>query len=105
MSKYAKINSENIVENVIECEDSQISIFPGEWIKVTNSTKDAHIGGDYNRENSKFISVKPPFDSWILDNNFDWVAPAEMPTEGNYLWNEELVAWEEYTPTNILPEE
>lgn len=105
MSKYAKINSSNIVENVIVCEDSQIGSFPGEWIKVTAETKEAHVGGEYNRENSKFISVKPQFDSWVLDEDFNWVAPTEMPLSGNYIWNESLAQWEEYEPDNTAPQE
>jgi len=105
MSKYAKINSENIVENVIVCGDSQIGIFPVEWIKVTSETKEAYIGGEYNRENSKFIAIKPQFDSWELNDNFDWAPPVEMPSVGHYLWNETLVQWEEYEPDNTAPQE
>lgn len=103
MSKYAKINSDNIVENVIACEDSQIGIFPGEWVKITEETKEAFIGGGYNRISNKFIAIKPPFDSWILDEDFNWSAPKPKPESGDYRWNEDIVDWEEYESDHTPP--
>jgi hypothetical protein len=103
MSKYAKINSENIVENIIVCDDSQIGIFPGSWIKITEETKEAFIGGEYNHENAKFIPIKPHYSSWVLDENFDWVAPVVKPSDGFYIWNEETLQWQE--PEIAVPEE
>lgn len=105
MSKYAKINSESIVENIIICEDSQIMSFPGEWIKVTELTKEAFVGGEYKREQNKFIAIKPHYNSWILDEDFNWAPPVEKPSSGDYLWNEDLVQWEEYEPDNTVIEE
>ena len=105
MTLYAKINSENIVENVIICEDSQIGLFTGYWVKITDSTKEAYIGREYNSVSNKFIPIKPQYNSWVLDENFNWVAPIEKPESGNYFWNEDLVQWEEYELDNTTPEE
>jgi hypothetical protein len=101
MSKYAKINSENIVENAIICEDSQISLFDGEWIKVTDSTNDAHVGYPYNRDSNRFIGPKPPFESWVLNSNSIWESPiGPKPTDGEYDWNEVEQDWVKCIPVN-----
>ena len=101
MSRYAKINLNNIVENVIVCEDSQISLQDGYFVKVTTETKNAQIGGEYNKESNKFILIKP-HESWILDEDFNWTSPVEIPSNAqltpldaviNYFWNEENQEW------------
>jgi hypothetical protein len=92
MSIYAKINSENIVENVILCEDSEIATQKGIHIKVTESTKNASVGYTYNAENNKFISPKP-FESWSLNENFDWVSPVGDCPAGLHTWDEESQVW------------
>lgn len=91
MSKYAKINSENIVENTIECSDSVIGEMKGTFIKITEATKDTSIGDTWDPINKKFILPKP-YDSWSLDENFDWQAPVEWPGPGN-IWDEETNSW------------
>jgi len=91
MSNYAKINSENIVENVIICEDSVVTTLPGFYVKETESTKNAFIGSTWDKENNKFIALKP-YDSWTLDENFDWKAPVEQTVPNSY-WNEETQSW------------
>ena len=55
MSRYAKIEN-NIVENIIICEDVNIGNFFGEYIKETDSTGVAHIGGSYSLDLNKFIN-------------------------------------------------
>jgi len=98
MSKYAKINSENIVENVIICDDSQIFLFDGNYIKVTSDTRDANIGCEYNVSHNKFISAKP-YPSWVLGEDFIWHAPnGDSPEDGDYEWNEELQQWNNLEP-------
>jgi len=38
--------------------------------------------------------VRPrPFPSWTLDSNYDWQPPTPMPTDGNWVWDEEIVSW------------
>ena len=98
MSKYAKINSENIVENTIVCEDSQVSIFEGTYIKVTDETRNAEIGFEWNTSASKFISLKP-FDSWILNENLEWESPLGPVPDIDYpAWDEESGEWFSQTP-------
>lgn len=91
MSKYAKINADNIVENVIICEDSNISLFSGNFIKETQETNEASIGSTWDKENNKFISPKP-YDSWQLNENFIWAAPVEQPVPNSY-WDESSNSW------------
>lgn len=98
MSKYAKINSENIVENVIVCDDSNISTFDGVYIKVTSGTMDANVGQSYDASNNKFIPSKP-YPSWILGEDFKWHAPTGChPSDGAYEWDEENQEWNELIP-------
>ena len=92
MSKYAKINSENIVENVILCEDSEIGTQAGYHVKVTDLTKNAVIGSTYDADNNKFISPKP-FESWSLNENFDWVSPVGESPVGLHTWDEDAQEW------------
>ncbi len=90
MSKYAKIE-DGIVINTIECEDSVIASMPGLHIKVLESTRDANIGSSWDSENLKFIDKKP-YESWTLNQEFEWVAPVEFPGPGN-VWDEEEQVW------------
>ena len=88
---YAKINLENIVENVIICEESNISLFSGNFIKQTEETKIANIGDTWDQENNKFIAPKP-YDSWTLNEDFVWTAPVEQPVPNSY-WDEDSNSW------------
>lgn len=96
MSSYAKINQDNIVENVIIADSSFISTQSGKWIEVTEATKKANSGDTYDEVNNKFISQKP-FESWVLDEeSFEWVSPVgEKPSTGYWSWNEADQIWEE----------
>lgn len=91
MINYAKIEN-GVVTNVIVCEDSQIGSQNGDHIKVTSLTKNASIGHAYDAENNKFIAPKP-FDSWTLDEDFNWVSPAGASPAGMHLWDEENQEW------------
>lgn len=92
MSLYAKINSDNIVENVIICQDSQISTIEGFFVKVTEDTKDASVGFSWDKENNKFLKPKP-FESWSLDENFEWISPAGDSFLVGHSWDEESQEW------------
>lgn len=52
----------------------------------------AGIGYFYDEINDIFISPKP-YESWILNSNFDWEAPKPYPDEGEWLWNETNQEW------------
>ena len=100
MSRYAKINSENIVENIIECRDSVISELEGNYIKVNQENYIASIGDEYFPEVGKFREKKW-FDSWSWDEDlWKWVAPIAKPSgEGKFLWSESNQEWFEVIPT------
>ena len=97
MSKYAKIEN-NIVNNIMICEDSQISLFEGKYVKVTEDTNDASLGYSYNEEANKFTSLKP-YESWVLGEDFKWHSPVgDAPATGDFEWNEEDQEWNELVP-------
>lgn len=92
MSKYAKIEN-NLVVNVILCEDNVISSMPGAHIKITSETKEAAIGYTFDTEILKFIAPKP-YDSWILNDSFEWESPqGANPDVLTKIWNEESQSW------------
>jgi len=91
MSRYAKINAENIVESVIICDDSNISLFSGKYIKEASGTKEANIGDTWDEENNKFVAPKP-FESWELDESFEWQPPVNQSVPNSY-WDEESLSW------------
>jgi hypothetical protein len=115
MSHFAKVNN-GIVEQVIVAEqniiDSGIVGDPTSWIQTSYNTfggqhpegrplrkNYAGIGYSYNTELDAFIPPKP-YASWILDEETClWNAPVARP-EGDYIWNENIVNWEEF----VIPE-
>ena len=120
MAHFAKINSDNIVEQVIVVNNNVVQdilqrdveqlgidfckkLFGDEtnWVQTSynnNIRKQfAKIGDTYDKEKDKFISPQP-FPSWVLDVNDDWQAPTPKPEDDkSYVWNEKDDAWEEVT--------
>lgn len=95
MSKYAKINKEGIVENIIVCDESNIGSLSGTYVKITESSRNAEVGYEYNSNAGKFISKKL-WPSWILnEETLEYEAPVEKPLSGKYYWNEEGLEWVE----------
>lgn len=116
MAHFAKINNENIVEDVIVVADKDCgggeypasdnigNVFlnsiglSGTWKQTSYNAKFrksyAGIGFTYNAANDVFIAPKP-FPSWTLDAEFNWQAPTQKPSDGQtYIWNEESLSWE-----------
>ena len=60
----------------------------------------AGIGYTYDEDRNAFIPPKPPFNSWVLnENTCNWNSPVPMPTtkleDNKYLyWNESIINWE-----------
>ena len=50
------------------------------------------VGYAYDEIEDAFIAPKP-FESWVLDDNYDWVAPVARP-DGDYMWNEGTQSWD-----------
>ena len=118
MAHFAKIDDNNIVEQVIvvnndvildenNIESEQIGIdfcksLLGEntnWIQTSyngNFRKNyAGIGHIYDVEGDGFYAPQP-FDSWTLNQDtFLWEAPIEIPdSENPYRWNEQTLSWD-----------
>jgi hypothetical protein len=53
----------------------------------------AGIGYSYNETADVFVSIQP-YPSWILDENYDWIAPVPYPQDGHvYVWDEATQTW------------
>ena len=107
MSHFAKINSDNIVTEVIVAEQDFINSGAiGDsflWIQTSyndNFRKNfAGVGYIYDKARDAFIAPKP-FNSWTLDEaTCQWTAPTAAPTGDDkmYEWNEDTTAWVEVT--------
>ena len=117
MAHFAEIDENNVVVRVLVVPDeqehrgqeflSQDLNLGGTWIQTSYNNRIrkqyAGIGYAYNPEADVFIRPRR-FESWILDDNFDWQPPIEMPSDGkSYEWNEETLSWIEIemaTPFN-----
>lgn len=106
MAHFAKINEQNIVEDVLVVSDeheangeeflNSLGLI-GRWIQTSynnNIRKQfAAIGYTYNEDADVFVSMKP-FDGWTLDANFDWQPPIAKPEDGkDYTWDNESLSW------------
>ena len=103
MGHFAKINNIDVVTDVIVIsheydDDGQNYIndtlnLHGEWIKTSYNGNFAGIGYSYDRVNNIFISPKP-YESWTLNNNYEWEPPVEYPDDdGVYIWDENSLEW------------
>ena len=106
MSYFAKIDSNNIVTEVIKAEQDFInSGAVGDsflWIQTSYNGNFRHefagVGFKYDRTNDVFISPKPHA-SWTLDSSFDWQPPTAYPSDGKeYVWNDAEKSWDETDP-------
>jgi hypothetical protein len=121
MAHFAKIDSDNIVTQVIRIDDQQESRgiehikedlkLSGTWIQTSYNTiggnhkkggtplrkNYALIGSYYDAERDAFIPPKR-FLSWILnEETCNWMAPVPYPKETGkrYKWDESIVNWVE----------
>ena len=109
MAHYAFLDANNIVTEVIVGKDETELIdglTPEEWYgnfrgqscvrtSYNNSIRKqfAGIGFTYDETADVFIAPKP-FESWSLDENYDWQAPIDYPADGKqYSWDESNQAW------------
>lgn len=117
MAHFAKLNQNNIVEDVIVISDKDIKdingleneergkeickrLFGGDWIQTSYNGKFrkrfAGIGYYYDKTLDAFIPPKP-FNSFILNTETClWEAPKPRPNDGKYyFWNEQANDWNE----------
>lgn len=112
MAHYAKINQQNIVEEIIVADqafiDSGVLGDPNLWLQTSYNTHGgehssgetpfrknyAGVGYFYDQEKDAFIPPQP-FLSWILsEETCLWESPIPYPQGGGrYYWNEELGNW------------
>ena len=102
MSHFAKIDSNNIVTEVLVSEQDFInSGRVGDsflWVQTSYNgnfrKQHAGVGYTYDKVNDVFISPKP-YASWTLDSSFDWQPGTPYPTDNeSYVWNESTKAWD-----------
>ena len=103
MSHFAKIDTNNIVIQVIVAEqdfiDSGSVGDPALWVETSrkNNFRKQHAekGYTYDKTNDVFVTPQP-YASWTLDDSFDWQPPTAMPDDDKmYNWNEDTQAWDE----------
>lgn len=110
MAHFAKLNDENLVEQVVVVHNSDapteaagivflVSLFgPGPWKQTSyngNIRKNfAGTGFLYDAGRDAFIAPQP-YASWSLDEDTcRWEPPHPMPVDGGvYVWDEESLAW------------
>jgi hypothetical protein len=94
-------NKDTSNEEGIEIEQIGIefcsNLLGGTWLQTSyngNIRKNyAGVGYTYDESLDAFIAPKP-FNSWLLDENAQWKAPVDIPTDDKrYLWNEETLTW------------
>jgi hypothetical protein len=106
MSHFAKIDSNNIVENVIVAEQDFInSGAVGDsflWVQTSYNGnfrgKYASMGDTWDKVNEVFISPQP-YPSWVLnETSCIYEAPVPYPTDDlMYSWDEDTTSWVETT--------
>jgi hypothetical protein len=92
IKRYAKIEN-NIVENIIVCDDSVIHEIKGNHIEVLEKYGNVNVGCEYNIEKDKFKLVNV-HESWTFnEESFEWEAPIQKPEGTGWLWNEYSQEW------------
>lgn len=118
MAHFAKINNQNIVEQVIVVKNDVILKSDGteselkgkqflnsilgqaKWVQTSYNgsfrKNFAGVGYTYDIERDAFIEPKP-FNSWTLnEDTCRWESPIPYPSDGKlYTWNEDISNWEE----------
>jgi hypothetical protein len=89
MKSMAVIDVEGKVVNVIICVDEQQD---SQFLVTYTSINPAYVGGEYL---DGYFYPAQPFASWRREQG-RWLPPIPQPTtQGNWMWNEELLAWED----------
>lgn len=125
MAHFAELNDQNIVtqvvviandalldENGVEQESLGIDecvrlIGPGRWIQTSYNNNIRHryasVGHLYRDDLDVFVRPQP-YASWVLDDDYEWVAPVEVPLDReDYVWDETTTSW--VIPDSALPED
>tara|TARA_R110000824_G_scaffold75978_1_gene192657 strand:- start:341 stop:682 length:342 start_codon:yes stop_codon:yes gene_type:complete len=69
----------------------------GRWIQTSynNNFRKQFAGINYTYNETGDVFVLPqPFNSWTVDENYDWQAPKPYPDDGlRYVWDEAEDEW------------
>lgn len=116
MAHFAKVNSDNLVEQVIVISNSDLVdetgqenetlgvaiceqiVGPGLWVQTSYNGnfngEFARPGYVYTPEHRTFRSPHPPFPSWSVGPNGTWVAPVDKPISDFLInWSELNQNW------------
>lgn len=117
MAHFAELDDNNIVKQVIVVHNNELldesgieseqkgidfctNLLGGRWIQTSyNGNIRKNFAGQsylYDPIRDAFIAPQP-FPSWVLnEDNCQWKAPADYPTDGKlYLWDESSTTWVE----------
>jgi hypothetical protein len=111
MAHYAFLNSDNVVIEVITgVNETELidGIDPETWYGEYRGMvcKRTSYNGNIRKQYAVFgytydavadVFVAPrPYESWSLDENYDWQAPIDYPADGKrYSWDEANQVWVE----------
>jgi hypothetical protein len=102
MIKYAELDSNNKVVNIVIATESYISSIPGKFVngeQVENF--DAVIGATYEEDSKKFIKEQP-YPSWTLNEIGEWHPPVpRIVGDGLQMWDEDSLSWIALEEVNI----
>lgn len=108
MAHFAEIDENNIVTRVLVVPNDQEDRghdylandlgLGGTWLQCSYNGKIRRRypgpGYTYDPVNDVFLEPKL-YSSWVLNENFDWVAPVPYPDDTiPYVWNEDTLSWE-----------
>jgi len=109
MAHFAKLNSGNVVDQVVSVHNNDApneasgivflnSLFgAGTWVQTSYNggirKNYAGVGYTYDLERDAFIPPQP-YPSWSMnEQTCQWQAPTPMPTNGVYSWDESTTSW------------
>jgi len=107
MAHFAQVDENNVVVQVLVVSDEQQDRgqdflandlgLGGNWIQCSynNKIRKQYPGAGYTYDPNADVFIKPkPFESWTLNENYDWIAPIPYPNDGNfYRWDEKQINW------------
>ncbi len=71
----------------------------GRWVQTSynNNFRRRYAGIGYTYDPVADVFIAPsPFPSWVLNEDYDWVAPVPYPNDGKkYWWDEDNGVWVE----------
>ncbi len=108
MAHWAEIDEKNLVLRVLVGNNDDpngdqgyqwlINNLGGTWIQTSynNNFRKQYAGVGFSYDPIADVFIAPqPFPSWSLDENHDWQAPKPKPSEGFWIWDEEVGDWVE----------